>query len=248
MSNTEAAILEALAHFKGPFLTDGLNHVKHGKVLADAFGAAIAERDALRKEWENQKASIEIMGREMASLRGDRDALELGYALMKKERDEIRQGDANYLADVAKVSEKIAKEKADLKEAAVHFSGLVAGLQDKLSEETTRRAAEARDCDAEMLRVKACEHIAEGEPGWEKLRDLCPSTTAVASLRDAFVGEEHHSKDLYEIGLRYKREKFELIAAIKAMGHDVENCSRLNAELGKTEPCDCPYKILETIK
>ncbi len=41
-------------------------------------------------------------------------------------------------------------------------------------------------CDAEMERVKACEHIAEGEEGWEKVRDLCPSTMAVAELRDKY--------------------------------------------------------------
>jgi len=41
-------------------------------------------------------------------------------------------------------------------------------------------------CDAEMLRVKACEHIAEGEEGWQKLRNECPSTMAVAVLRDRF--------------------------------------------------------------
>lgn len=41
-------------------------------------------------------------------------------------------------------------------------------------------------CDAEMLRVKACEHIAEGEEGWEKVRNVCPSTMAVGELRDAY--------------------------------------------------------------
>ncbi len=38
--------------------------------------------------------------------------------------------------------------------------------------------------DAEMERVKACEHIADGDEGWERLRDLCPSTAAVARLRE----------------------------------------------------------------
>jgi hypothetical protein len=42
-------------------------------------------------------------------------------------------------------------------------------------------------CDEEMERVKACEHIAEGDEGWESLRDLCPSTAAVANLRDSYV-------------------------------------------------------------
>jgi hypothetical protein len=41
---------------------------------------------------------------------------------------------------------------------------------------------------AEMLRVKMCEHIAEGEEGWNQpeCRNVCPSTMAVAKLRDAF--------------------------------------------------------------
>lgn len=47
-----------------------------------------------------------------------------------------------------------------------------------------RRAVEKSD--AEMLRVKACEHIADGDEGWEVLRELCPSTSAVARLRDRF--------------------------------------------------------------
>lgn len=38
-------------------------------------------------------------------------------------------------------------------------------------------------CDQEMERVKACEHIAEGDEGWEQLAALCPSTMAVAALR-----------------------------------------------------------------
>ncbi len=41
--------------------------------------------------------------------------------------------------------------------------------------------------DANVERLKACEHIAEGEEGWETLRNLCPSTAAVATLRDALA-------------------------------------------------------------
>jgi hypothetical protein len=40
-----------------------------------------------------------------------------------------------------------------------------------------------RAWDEEMLRLKACEHIAEGEDGWQRLRNECPSTAAVAVLR-----------------------------------------------------------------
>lgn len=43
--------------------------------------------------------------------------------------------------------------------------------------------------NAEMERVKACEHIAEGDMDgndWRILRNLCPSTAAVAALRDKY--------------------------------------------------------------
>lgn len=40
--------------------------------------------------------------------------------------------------------------------------------------------------DVEVERVKACEHIAVGDDGWETLRNECPSTAAVAGLRDAY--------------------------------------------------------------
>lgn len=37
--------------------------------------------------------------------------------------------------------------------------------------------------DEQMERLKACEHIADGDDGWEKLSELCPSTAAVSRLR-----------------------------------------------------------------
>lgn len=43
--------------------------------------------------------------------------------------------------------------------------------------------------DKEMERVKACEHIAEGDMdgnNWRLLRNICPSTMAVAELRDKY--------------------------------------------------------------
>ena len=40
-----------------------------------------------------------------------------------------------------------------------------------------------------MERVKACEHIADGDDGWEKVRNLCPSTAAVARLRDRYAAK-----------------------------------------------------------
>ena len=95
----EAAILEALAHFKGPFLTDGLNHVKHGKVLADAFGAAIAERDYWKIGADTNGALARVMKSRAESAeaalaeakRGHEDqvyALNNQVARIMRERDE----------------------------------------------------------------------------------------------------------------------------------------------------------------
>lgn|GEM_PF-5624425 len=57
-----------------------------------------------------------------------------------------------------------------------HNIDLIAALADALESLQSER-------DAEMLRVKACEHIAEGDEGWEALQNECPSTAAVAALR-----------------------------------------------------------------
>lgn len=53
--------------------------------------------------------------------------------------------------------------------------------------------------DAEMLRVKACEHIAEGDDGWEALRNECPSTAAVSRLRDSFVTAQAEVQQLRRV-------------------------------------------------
>lgn len=39
--------------------------------------------------------------------------------------------------------------------------------------------------DEQVDRLKACEHIADGDEGWETLEHECPSTAAVARLRRA---------------------------------------------------------------
>ena len=49
------------------------------------------------------------------------------------------------------------------------------------------RKEEDKEFDANVNRLKACEHIADGDEDWEILRNECPSTAAVARLRDAFV-------------------------------------------------------------
>ncbi len=56
----------------------------------------------------------------------------------------------------------------------------------KLAAAERDAARYAQAADAEMERVKACEHIANGDTGWERLRELCPSTSAVANMRDRY--------------------------------------------------------------
>jgi hypothetical protein len=54
-----------------------------------------------------------------------------------------------------------------------------------------------------MLRVKMCEHIAEGEEGWNKPenRNICPSTMAVVELRDKYEGMAIKLKNtLFNVG------------------------------------------------
>lgn len=59
-------------------------------------------------------------------------------------------------------------------------------LERELSSALASLAESQEKSDAEMHRVKACEHIAESEEGWQALRNECPSTAAVASLREAY--------------------------------------------------------------
>lgn len=74
------------------------------------------------------------------------------------------------------------------------------GLEGSLGAEILRLAARVREleaqADAEMERVKACEHIAEEEDGWEVLRNLCPSTAAVASQADRISTLEEENRRL----------------------------------------------------
>lgn len=59
-------------------------------------------------------------------------------------------------------------------------------FQKEILQERRRAEIAEEKADAEMLRVKACEHIACGDEDWQKLRNECPSTAAVATLRDAY--------------------------------------------------------------
>lgn len=72
---------------------------------------------------------------------------------------------------------------------------------------TLRRRVEelSEGFDLNVERLKACEHIAEGDEGWERLADFCPSTAAVALLRrlvltqrDAEVEKDHEALRAHE--------------------------------------------------
>lgn len=75
-------------------------------------------------------------------------------------------------------------------------SRLHAALNDRAFPPDT--AALIAERDAQMLLVKACEHIAEGDDGWERLRNECPSTAAVAGLRDKIKRLEDETADWYQ--------------------------------------------------
>lgn len=99
-------------------------------------------------------------------------ALMLKYA----DRDE-RKANANFVVAVNPVA--VTALARDL---------LAALDREKVLEAEVARLA--TKSNAEMLRVKACEHIAEQDEGWEKLRNECPSTAAVASVVDRLIAAE----------------------------------------------------------
>lgn len=78
-------------------------------------------------------------------------------------------------AGMAWLNEKACCTRAD---CACHG---VTRLQQIVQEEAGARI------DEQMLLVKACEAIALGEDGWEKLANECPSTMAVANLRAQLI-------------------------------------------------------------
>lgn len=88
----------------------------------------------------------------------DRRAAEWGLAVFADLKEE-RAANAANIAYAKNIGKELAEAKAALE------------------------CADAKS-DAEMERVKACEHIADGDEGWEKVRNLCPSTAAVARLQD----------------------------------------------------------------
>jgi hypothetical protein len=78
--------------------------------------------------------------------------------------------------------------------------------------------------DAEMLRVKACEHIALGEGDWEWLRNECPSTAAVAALRDAYTNMRGERERLREALTPSAETKAAYIGEFKMRLHRRDEC------------------------
>lgn len=77
-------------------------------------------------------------------------------------------------------NETLRKELAEAWEARNDYMRTNVDLRKELAEANSA-------ADKEMERVKACEHIADGDEGWERVRNLCPSTAAVARLQDRFT-------------------------------------------------------------
>lgn len=78
------------------------------------------------------------------------------------------------------VTANLLRAIADEKES---WTAREAELVRERDEARTEAASASKKADEEMERVKACEHIAEGDEGWEVLTQICPSTAAVAALR-----------------------------------------------------------------
>lgn len=76
--------------------------------------------------------------------------------------------------------------------------------------------------DEEMLRVKACEHIAEGEEGWEKVENLCPSTRAVASLKKQAEELAETLKQIYEAAKPYDGESLTTSFIVEKAKYTIE--------------------------
>lgn len=86
------------------------------------------------------------------------------------------------------MSTELEQDQASFAKATVEIEN--EKLRATLAERDREIARLAEKSDAEMLRVKACEHIADGDEGWENLRNECPSTAAVARLRDELARKD----------------------------------------------------------
>lgn len=84
----------------------------------------------------------------------------------------------------------------------------------------------AAEFDANVERLKACEHIAEGEEGWETLRNLCPSTAAVATLRER-VEELEEELDEARLG-PWPEWAEKLLRLLESWGAEYEHDDEIN--------------------
>lgn len=110
---------------------------------------------------------------------------------------EVREDDRNYkVGDVLHLREWSPDDKVytgrDCRRTVSYITSygqsqgyVVMGLA--RSENTLHPTIRDIDFDANVERLKACEHIANGDEGWERLRNECPSTAAVAALRDTLA-------------------------------------------------------------
>ncbi|MDE2106927.1 MAG: hypothetical protein KGL39_57465, partial [Patescibacteria group bacterium] len=105
---------------------------------------------------------------------------------------------------------------------AVRPSRDYARFEKQLAAERHAREAAEKKSDAEMLRVKACEYIAEGELDWQRLRNECPSTAAVASLRDVFEAAEQRAERLQSRCNEHVVEIERLIQRVKELGAQID--------------------------
>ena len=99
--------------------------------------------------------------------------------------------------------------------------GIVVGVsREALTDVLNEIEALTGDFNDNVDRLKACEHIAEGDEGWEKLRNECPSTAAVARLRERL---SHKDAALKECSASYLSPP---CTAQEAAGHLLEELDR----------------------
>lgn len=83
-----------------------------------------------------------------------------------------------------------------------------------------------KEFDANVDRLKACEHVADGDDGWERLRNECPSTAAVARLRD------EHDRQREEI-VRLRETLHAFLTWFDKQNDDMEGIHYLNGDSDK---------------
>lgn len=107
-----------------------------------------------------------------------------------------------YREDVSILQDKIAELTAKVADTEASLAAETARADEAEGQVTSLHTAldeaekQVVEFDANVDRLKACEHIADGDDGWERLRNECPSTAAVARLRDALVEAENQLAEL----------------------------------------------------